>query len=191
MRIRVGTNTRRGRWPTRSERDLRTSVTTRFPVRRIIRLSHAAYQGSRGFFSTVVTHRRYPWFLMHSGLADQVAEIISSMGERPDTHLYAWCVMPDHVHMLIQAPDVIGFVRLVKGRATPCARRYEDGRRLWQRSFFDHALRGDESALVVAQYVFENPVRGGLVETPADYVWSGSSVWPDWRERYRAVDGRG
>lgn len=164
------------------------AVTSRFPVRRTIRLSRDVYQAGHGFFTTVGTQGRYPWFSKHPGLADQVAEILSSMGERPDAHLYAWCVMPDHLHMLIRAPDVVEFVRLVKGRATPRARRYEERRRLWQRSFFDHALRRDESVSIVAQYIFENPVRAGLVEAPPDYVWSGSSIWPHWRETYRAHD---
>jgi REP element-mobilizing transposase RayT len=128
---------------------------------------------------------------MYPGLADQVADIIESMAERPNTHLYAWCVMPDHLHVLAQSADIVEFVRRVKGRATPLARRHEHGRRLWQRSFFDHALRGDESIAVVAQYIFENPVRAHLVETPPDYVWSGSSVWPHWRESYRLHGGRG
>ena len=89
--------------------------------------------------------------------------------------------MPDHLHLLTQDADIVEFARLLKGRATPVARRHEYRRRLWQRSFFDHGLRRDESLGRVAQYIFENPVRARLVETPAAYRWSGSHVWPHWR----------
>jgi REP element-mobilizing transposase RayT len=163
-------------------------VTTRFPVRRKIRLADSVYQAGLCFFTTIATHGRHPWFSMYPDFAGEVAASIESMAERPRTYLYAWCVMPDHVHLLLQDADIVEFVRLLKGRATPMARRYEKGRRLWQRSFFDHALRREESVPVVAQYVFENPVRAQLVATPPDYKWSGSSVWPHWRESYR---GRG
>ena len=43
----------------------------------------------------------------------------------------------------------------------------------WQRDFFDHRLRSDESARAKASYIRENPVRKGLA-TSADtwlYVW--------------------
>ena len=93
--------------------------------------------------------------------------------------------MPDHVHLLVQDPDVVDLVRLFKGRSTPSARRHEPGRRLWQRSFHDHGLRREESVETVAKYIFENPMRAGLVENPAEYPWSGSSVWQNWRELYQ------
>ena len=128
---------------------------------------------------------------MYPELADQVAGIVGSMVEERHTQLYAWCLMPDHLHLLTQDADIVEFARLLKGRATPVARRHEYGRRLWQRSFFDHGLLRDESLGRVAQYIFENPVRARLVETPADYRWSGSNVWPHWRTFYRTRSGRG
>jgi hypothetical protein len=42
-------------------------------------------------------------------------------------------------------------------------------------SFYDRVLRDGDATLSVARYVFENPVRGGLVAEPADYQFSGSS----------------
>jgi REP element-mobilizing transposase RayT len=95
--------------------------------------------------------------------------------------------MPDHIHLLLQDKDIVDFVRLFKGRMTPKAFAIEPGRRLWQRGFYDHALRKEESLEVVALYIWENPVRTGMVDDPAKYAWSGSEVWPDWRELY----GRG
>ena len=39
----------------------------------------------------------------------------------------------------------------------------------WQRDFFDHRLRGWESAQEKATYIRMNPVRAGLVENPEDW----------------------
>ncbi len=46
--------------------------------------------------------------------------------------------------------------------------------KVWQRSFFDHALRDEESLEAVARYIVSNPVRAGLVEDWRDYPFVGS-----------------
>ena len=73
---------------------------------------------------------------------------------------------------------------MFKGRLTPLARAFERDRRLWQESFYDHALRKEESLRRVAGYIWDNPVRAGLVEDPLDYPWSGSAAWSDWKAVY-------
>jgi len=78
----------------------------------------------------------------------------------------------------------VEFIRLFKGRVTPRARKTEPGRKLWQRSFYDHALRKEESVYQVTMYIWENPVRAGLVEEPYEYKWSGSDVWLELGEYY-------
>ncbi len=57
------------------------------------------------------------------------------------------------------------------------------GRRgpVWQREFFDHVLRSDESAQSKAQYICENAVRKGLVKEVDDYPW----LWREWVEGER------
>jgi putative transposase len=90
--------------------------------------------------------------------------------------------MPDHLHLLLQDKDIIGFVRVLKGRLTPEGCRLRPGQVLWQRSFFDHALRKEESLNDVARYIWENPVRAGIVDCASEYEWSGSLVWPNWKE---------
>ena len=75
---------------------------------------------------------------------------------------------------------------MFKGRLTPVARRFETDRRLWQVSFYEHALREEDSLRRVAGYIWENPVRAGLVEDPLVYGWSGSAAWSDWKAVYGA-----
>jgi REP element-mobilizing transposase RayT len=93
--------------------------------------------------------------------------------------------MPDHIHFLMQSDDIIEFVRRFKGKVVPRARTINPRRRLWQRSFYDRALRKEELIEDIAGYIWENPVRAGIVDNPTDYLWSGSEVWINWREFYR------
>ena len=163
----------------------------RFPVRRRIRLPRAVYREGHVFFVTIGTHERHPWFRLHPDLSELLVEVLNHTADERNAQLVAWCIMPDHVHLLVQDLDLVEFVRLLKGRMTPPARRHENGRRLWQRSFHDHGLRRDESLEHVALYIFENPVRSGWVDNAVDHPWSGSNVWPDWRVCYDPVGGRG
>ena len=43
----------------------------------------------------------------------------------------------------------------------------------WQKGFFDHILRGEESYSTKWEYVRENPVRAGLVTCPEDWPYFG------------------
>jgi putative transposase len=150
--------------------------------RKPIRLAPELYREGHVFSLTVTTYERFAWFGRYPQLAKAVQGTIVQTAVERGSELFAWCIMPDHVHLLIQDADVVAFVRLVKGRSVPVARPLAPSRRLWQRSFFDHALRREESTEHVARYILNNPVRAGLVEHAVDYPWSGSLVWPQWRE---------
>ena len=55
--------------------------------------------------------------------------------------------------------DLVDFIKRFKGTMTSQARKLEEGRKLWQQSFYDHALRREESVRDVARYIWNNPVR--------------------------------
>jgi hypothetical protein len=44
---------------------------------------------------------------------------------------------------------------------------------LWQREFFDHVLRSGESYSEKWHYVFDNPVRAGLVSSAEEWKYAG------------------
>jgi hypothetical protein len=48
---------------------------------------------------------------------------------------------------------------------------------LWHKSYHDHVVRSEEDLLQIAEYILGNPVRAGLVESAAEYPFSGSLVW--------------
>ena len=154
------------------------------PSRKKIRLAPSVYEQGNAFFITIATHEKHPWFQLYPELCKGAAEQMCHLASAQDIELYAWCIMPDHLHMLLHGPGIVEFVRRFKGIITPTARKLEPGRRLWQRSFFDHGLRKEESVFDVARYIWENPVRADIVKDPREYSWSGSEVWTEWRQFY-------
>lgn len=160
------------------------AATERYPVRRRIRLPRIQYSQGHAFFITIDTHKRHPWFSLHPALCKQAEALLARLSQERGTVLYAWCIMPDHAHLLLEDGELVEYVRAFKGSLTPPARKIDPRRKLWQRSFYDHALRQEESVYRIARYIWENPVRAGLVEEPEEFSWIGSEVWPDFREFY-------
>lgn len=149
-----------------------------------IRLPLGVYQQDRVVFVTISTANRQKWFLEFPQLANETKNVLVETCRERTSTLYAWCVMPDHVHLLVDDENIISFVRAFKGRVVPKARAISPRKKLWQRSFYDHILRNSESVMDVAGYIFENPVRSGLVALPPQYPFVGSEVWPNWRASY-------
>jgi putative transposase len=94
--------------------------------------------------------------------------------------LLAYCFMPDHAHLLVEA--LSEFSKAL--RFTTHAKQlsgFHYGKachnRLWQRYSYEHVLRDDEDTRRVARNIFENPIRGGLVERANDYPFLGSCVF--------------
>lgn len=79
-------------------------------------------------------------------------------------------LMPDHLHALIAFPPGSVMTRTVARWKAYLARTQKIH---WQRDFFDHRLRDDESEAEKEDYILHNPVRAGLVARPEDwpYVW--------------------
>jgi putative transposase len=68
--------------------------------------------------------------------------------------------MPDHLHMLIGIPGARQLSNLIRDFKRITTRI---GGIDWQRNFFDHRLRHDESENEKVAYIRVNPVRGGLI----------------------------
>ena len=78
--------------------------------------------------------------------------------------------MPDHLHALISFP----YERPMKQIIADWKRFLATNPNIdWQRDFFDHRLRRDESFVQKADYIRANPVRAGLVSSIEDwpYFW--------------------
>ena len=76
--------------------------------------------------------------------------------------------MPDHLHMLISIGANTDLSNLILDFKRITARTAQIH---WQRNFFDHRLRNDESECEKADYILHNPIRAGLIETDGDWPY--------------------
>jgi putative transposase len=88
--------------------------------------------------------------------------------------VYAYCLMPDHLHLLVRPQGPLGAViKSLKAQTTRDAQRLGRPGKLWQDNCYDHVLRKREDANTVARYILFNPVRADLVAEPDDFPWAG------------------
>lgn len=88
---------------------------------------------------------------------------------------YAWCLMDNHYHLLIQTPDgnLSKGMRQLNGVYTQASnRRHLRVGHLFQGRFKAILVDSDAYLLELARYVVLNPVRAGMVKKPSDWKWS-------------------
>lgn len=137
----------------------------------------------KALFVTFTTYRR--WQLPEMVRSLVLKHCLHDHGNKLQMH--GAVVMPDHVHMIFTPlkgaqGNPFGLAEIMNGIKGASAHSINQSlnRRghVWQREFFDHVLRSDESIHSKVQYICENPVRHGLVHAIDDYHW----LWREWLE---------
>jgi REP element-mobilizing transposase RayT len=126
-------------------------------------------------FVTIPVRLRMPIFRDDS-IARAAVEVLHDQAARTDVRVWAFCVMPDHVHLVVSPSercDIIAFVGRFKSLVLRRAWSLGVEGTFWQPSFWDHFLRQNESKEHGVRYVLENPVRAGLVTRWSDYPYLG------------------
>ena len=99
--------------------------------------------------------------------------------DRQRYRLWEWCVMPNHVHVLMKQfrGSLLGdIVRRWKGVTAREANALL-GRRgpFWMREYHDRRIRNEKHMERAREYIRNNPVKAGLCERPEDWPWSSAS----------------
>ncbi len=146
-----------------------------------IRLPPENYIGPLWHFATICTSNRQPFFLSKS-LAIRVLKILRAEAIHHQFRIHAFCLMPDHLHLLAQGNSrTANFLLFIENFKHKSSHLFQNLRQkqLWQMSFYDHILRKQDSPGNVAEYIWLNPVRSGIVAKPKDYPYSGPNM-PLW-----------
>ena len=133
------------------------------------------------YFVTFCTHLRKPYLAR-----DEVHAVFFAYTKRAhrdfDIAVGRYVIMPDHVHLFVRGSQIfrlgpwVGHLKQTLAKAAGLSRTK---RRLWEEGFFDHVLRSDESYAQKWNYVLENPVRAGLVNSVEDWPYQGEIVYID------------
>jgi putative transposase len=128
------------------------------------------------YFLTICTRDRAP-VLTDDRTVSLVLDQFLYTAKEQQVAVVAYCVMPDHLHLLVDGEredaDLKKFVTLAKQRA---GYRFKARvkRALWQDGYYEHVLRDEETTESIVYYIIANPLRKGLVDNLFDYQFWGS-----------------
>ena len=143
------------------------------------RLKTFNYHGLHRYHLRFCTHQRRRIFVVPAAVELVLCEIRRA-ARAEQFAILAYCFMPDHVHLIVQAIGEAADLKRFTTRAkqfSGYAHAKPGGNRLWQRYLYEHVLRDDETTTPAVRYVLTNPVRAGLVRRPQDYPFLGSDVF--------------
>ena len=121
-------------------------------------------------FVTVCTKNRTPWLASH----DVHARLRTIWSAAEAWRVGRYVVMPDHVHLFCSpGPIDLPLDNSIRYWKSTYARDPVVAGQAWQRDHWDTRMRGDAAYAERWEYVFENPVRTGLVERAEDWPFAG------------------
>jgi REP-associated tyrosine transposase len=137
-------------------------------------------------------------------------EAIARTRQKYPFTLWAWVIMPEHVHLLLQPADSVRVASILQSIKQPVAQRVvrwaREQRhpmlksmrasshgavchRLWQPGGgYDRNLRSVRDVHEKIAYIHANPVRRGLVAHPRDWPWSSWTAWHEGEDGLLPVD---
>jgi REP-associated tyrosine transposase len=156
-------------------------------------------QPSDAHFLTFSCYQRLP-LLSKDRTRKWLAESIERARTKHSFDLWAWVIMPEHVHLLIYPSDAeYNMSRILSAIKRPVGERaiaYLSDRkstflerltvrtkgriyhRFWQAGpGYDHNVYDPETAHRVVKYIHENPIRRRLVAHAVEWTWSSAADW--------------
>ncbi len=102
--------------------------------------------------------------------------IISELKQEMQFEVYAYCLMTNHVHLLLKE-NSIGDISLIMKRLLVkyvgwFNKKYERSGALVANRYKSQPLETDEYLLSVIRYIHQNPLKANLVQALSDYRWS-------------------
>ncbi len=106
-------------------------------------------------------------------------KLLRQAGERIPVRLLAYCLMPNHFHLVLwprEDGDLSDYMMwLLTAHVRRYHQHYHSSGHVWQGRFRAFAIQEDVHLLTVLRYVERNPVRAALTERAQDWLWSSAS----------------
>jgi len=103
-------------------------------------------------------------------------DLIERAKARHELRVFAFCIMPNHFHMILQPSTTTVLSEFMQWLMTSHVRRYHShyggSGHIWQGRFKSFPIQRDEHLVAVLRYVLQNPVRAGLTKSAREWKWS-------------------
>lgn len=101
-------------------------------------------------------------------------ENVTKAKEAGNFKIYGYCLMDNHVHMLLKESEEIGtsIKRLTVGYVGWHNKKYDRVGHLFQNRYLSEAVTNEEYLLTVLRYIHQNPIKANMVKNVSEYRWS-------------------
>ena len=93
-----------------------------------------------------------------------------------DYRLYGYCIMPEHLHLLIHPFGKYNFsyiMQMIKGSFASKINKINNSTgKIWQKAFYDECILDSVQLINKLEYMHNNPVRANLVTSPEEHACS-------------------
>jgi putative transposase len=152
---------------------------------------------SQALYITIITKDRLRVF-QTEGIKIITCEALDEARNSGKFLIFAYVIMPDHIHLLTSQPktsaDVLRRIKGITGRrvidylkekdfqSSLAKLQHEEWKRkhaysLWQQEKNVFSIFSEAVFMQKVNYIHLNPVRAGLVERAIDYRWSSARIW--------------
>jgi len=98
--------------------------------------------------------------------------------EQYQVEVWAWCLLPDHVHLLAVPADAEALGKAMGSASLVYTQhlnqKYRRSGRSWQNRYFSCLVDGDDYLLTAAGTIELHPVHAGKVRRPEEWPWSSA-----------------
>lgn len=105
---------------------------------------------------------------------------LRELADRLGCAVHAYCLMTNHVHLLLTPPTTDACAALMRNLGQRYVQRfnrvYKRTGTLWEGRFRSFLVDSAHYTLACYRYIEQNPLRAGMVPTPAMYLWSSYHV---------------
>lgn len=107
---------------------------------------------------------------------EKYVSMLTKYKKRYKFKLYCFCLMPNHVHLIIEVQDPLMLNKIMRGLNLSYTlyfnSRYDKVGHLWQDRFKSKVIDKDAYLFECINYIETNPIRSSLVSHLEDYAWS-------------------
>jgi putative transposase len=140
---------------------------------------HRYVPGTHSFLLSAACFEHQPIIAHSAERLDAFAEQLLTTCTPLAVKIFAWCVLPNHYHIALQAENLrplMAKIAQLHGRTSRFWNLDESaqGRQVWF-NCVDREMRSHRHLMATINYVHHNPVRHGYVERWQDWPWSSAS----------------
>jgi putative transposase len=129
----------------------------------------------------------------HPGDYDAFEQILVDAIQRTGTDLFAFCVMPNHWHLVVRPHEdgelsrFVGWLSLTHTQRWHAVRQSAGSGHVYQGRFKSFPVQDDAHFLTVCRYVERNALRAKLVKKAETWRWGSLSHWSRQSELFKTI----